>query len=150
MKRVDQSILDKKVGDCTRACVASLLDLPLDAVPHFMRFGEDVWFKVLNNFLWALDYEFLGTGYPIGPDGLKGHVLAESSNVKGYVIASVPSKTFEGVGHNVIMNLEGVIEHDPNPNKRWQDINVLESGDLMDWCLIGPKENETNSIGESE
>lgn len=40
MTPVDQRILDHdpargRVGDCMRACVASLLDLPYEEVPHF-------------------------------------------------------------------------------------------------------------------
>jgi hypothetical protein len=38
------------------------------------------------------------------------------------------------------MNLDGIIEHDPNPNKFWQDINVLEVNVLKHWMMIGKKE----------
>ena len=40
MTPVDQLFLHSKedgvVGDCWRACIASLLDLPAESVPHFM------------------------------------------------------------------------------------------------------------------
>jgi len=138
MNKVDQSIVDKEYGDCTRACIATILDLPLDAVPNFMQF-KDKWFKVFHNFLLILDYAFYGTGFPRSVDKPNGHILSESINVNGLVMASVPSKTFENIGHSVVMNLDGLVVHDPNPNKLWQDINVLQSGELKHWSFIGPK-----------
>jgi len=144
MKKVDQSIVDKGDGDCMRACVASILELDLCAVPHFMRIPEGKWFAVMSNFFWSLGYDYIGTGYPKKPDRERGHILSESPHIEGYVMASVPSRTFEGVSHSVIMNLDGKIVHDPNPNKKWQDVNVLESGDLEHWSMFELKK-ELNS-----
>lgn len=133
---VDQTIVSVEDGDCTRACLASILDLPIDAVPNFMRFGSE-WFKIFSSFLRALGYEFYGTGWIKSEERPFGHILSESSHINGYVIASVPSKTFENVGHSVVMNLNGLVIHDPNPNKLWQNINVLESKELQNWMMIG-------------
>ena len=33
MIKVDQEIVDAEDGDCTRACLASILELPIDAIP---------------------------------------------------------------------------------------------------------------------
>ena len=63
-------------------------------------------------------------------------MLSESPNIDGFVMASVPSRTFKDVGHSVVMDLKGLIVHDPNPNRKWQDVNVLESGDLQHWIMI--------------
>ena len=143
MKPVDQSIIDKQYGDCMRACIASILELPIEAVPHLQCFPEDKWYKVMYNFFWALDYDFFGTGYMEGPERPVEERLSESPNIDGYVMAAVPSRTWsDGVGHSAVMNLEGVIVHDPNPNRLWQDVNVLESGDLEHWSMFGPKEDE--------
>jgi len=35
------------------------------------------------------------------------------------------------------MDLTGLIVHDPNPNRAWENINVLESGELNNWMMIG-------------
>ncbi len=47
MTPVDQTIVDDKRGDCLRACVCSLLDLPIEAVPNFAEIdfftGLDTW-----------------------------------------------------------------------------------------------------------
>ena len=136
MKPVDQTIVSEKDGDCTRASLASILDLPIDAVPNFMRFGAG-WFRIFSHFLMSLDYHFYGTGWVKSEDRPCGHILKRSPNVKGYVIASVPSKTFPNVGHSVVMNLKGVVVHDPNPNKGWENINVLKSKELQHWMMIG-------------
>jgi hypothetical protein len=56
MKKVDQSVLhdpeNGKYGDCQRACIASLLELDIEEVPHF----AEVWcpltyYKTMNQFL---------------------------------------------------------------------------------------------------
>ena len=144
MTKVDQTIVDKGDGDCMRACVASILDLDLIAVPHFMRIPEGKWSVVMSNFFWALGYDFVCTGYPKSPEKERGHVLSESPNINGYVMASVPSRTFEDVSHSVIMDLNGLIVNDPNPNKKWEGVNVLESGDLENWNMFELKK-ELNS-----
>jgi len=123
MKHVGQTIINKDSGDCNRACIASLLELPIEAVPHFSCFGSR-WMNVLKSFLLSLEYDYDGTGYPIGPDRPYGHVLSESPNIDGFVMASVPSRTFENISHAVVMDLNGVIVHDPNPNKKWNDMNI--------------------------
>lgn len=112
-----------------------MLELELDAVPNFIRFEQN-YIKVMWGFLGALGCKFHGTGFPIGEEYPKGHVLSESPNIDGFVMASVPSRTFEHTGHSVVMDLNGVVVHDPNPNKAWQDINILESGDLKHWLMI--------------
>jgi len=136
MIKIDQTIVDAGTGDCTRACLASILELPIDAVPNFIRFKSD-WFFMMKDFLRRLDYDYIGTGYP------HGNELKESPNVSGYVIASVPSKTFPDIGHSVVMDLNGLVVHDPNPNRLWQDINVIETKELKCWSLITSTKNFT-------
>lgn len=131
MIKVDQEIVDAANGDCTRACLASILELPIDAIPNFIRF-KDKWYFMLKDFVRRLGYDYIGTGYP------NSHKLNESYNINGLVIASVPSKTFPSGGHSVIMDLNGVVVHDPNPNKLWQDINALETKELKSWMLLEP------------
>ena len=63
------------------------------------------------------------------------------------MIASVPSHSFEGLGHSVVMDINGLVVHDPNPNKAWEGINVLGTGDLKSWMMIGEKEG--NKIKKS-
>ena len=135
MKPVDQTIVSEKDGDCVRASLASILELEIDAVPNFIRFGP-FWYKVFSSFLYSLDYKDYGTGWVKSEDRPHGHILSESPNIDGFVIASVPSKTFPNIGHSVVMNLKGVVVHDPNPNKLWQGINVKKTKELQNWMMI--------------
>ena len=128
---VFQTIVDKELGDCTRACIASILELPIDAVPNLARFPKN-WYLVMVAFLRALDYDYYGTGFP------HSHKIKEYT-VKGFVIASVKSRTFEGVNHSIVINSKGICVHDPNPNQAWKGINVKKTKDLQHWMLIDVK-----------
>jgi len=141
LKPVNQEFVDAEFGDCTRACLASILELELDAVPNFIRFKGN-WMRVFWAYIESLGYKFYGTGWPKNEDRPNGHVLREMPNVNGFVIASVPSKSFEGGGHSVVMDVEGMVVHDPNPNKAWEGINVLEGGCLNSWMMIGTPDYE--------
>ena len=50
------------------------------------------------------------------------------------------SKTFKDVKHAVVMDLHGKIVHAPNPNRAWQDINVIETGELCGWYCFKKKD----------
>lgn len=54
MRRVMQTMFGARAGDCFAACVASILDLPREAVPHFCAVpdGED-WFADFQTWLAA-------------------------------------------------------------------------------------------------
>ena len=135
MIKLNQKIINRDNGDCTRACVASIFELPIDAVPNFIRFGAN-WFPLFHAYLRFCGYEYIGSGYPLSDKYPRGDKLEDSPNVKGYVIASVPSKNYKKIGHSVVMNLKGKIVHDPNPKKQWQNINALKTGELNSWMMI--------------
>ena len=52
MKPVDQTLFGEGRGNCLPACIASVLELPLEAVPHFVL--EDDWVGALQTFLEGL------------------------------------------------------------------------------------------------
>ena len=45
MIKIDQQDVSSISGDCTRASVASVLELDIQAVPHFIKY--DNWFSVM-------------------------------------------------------------------------------------------------------
>lgn len=135
MKKINQIIVDRLKGDCTRACLASLLELDIYLVPNFIELGGG-WFDSFWKFLRDNGYKYYGTGWIKSDDRPYGQILYESPNIDGLVIASVPSKTFDNIGHSVIMNLDGLVIHDPNPNKAWEEINIINCG-LQHWMMIG-------------
>lgn len=109
MTPVDQTIctVDRArgiYGDCLRACVASIFDLPLEEVPHFLHdgggdstSGEDWWWTRL--FRWA------------AARGLEPVFTLDEP--QGYSIAG--GKSPRGPwGHWVVWQA-GQCAHDPNP-----------------------------------
>ena len=49
MITVMQTIFDNKLGDCGRACIASILELPITSVPNFSE-SEEKWWKAYDEF----------------------------------------------------------------------------------------------------
>ncbi len=142
MKPVDQTIVDPERGDCTRAVIASLFELDITQVPHVQLFGP-LWFDVLYYFLMAIGYQYNGTGHP-------SKYPMQGNSINGYCYGVVKSRTYPGKFHAVVVDETGVVAHDPNPNKAWQGINVLETGDLMYYYLIGVKPVVTTGAEVSE
>ncbi len=50
MTPVDMTDFGTKTGNCFQACLASILEVPLDEVPHFMTMRGD-WFEHFNNWM---------------------------------------------------------------------------------------------------
>lgn len=118
MKRVDQTILASdpvRKGNCVSACVATVLGVPLDQVPHFVEYGlalgdepED---RVSNgNAWWAmmLGY-FYGAGYE-----LVELDSAEAAERTEYLLVAGMSP--RGVLHQVVYR-DGTLWHDPHPSR---------------------------------
>lgn len=91
-------------GDCLRACVASILELPLKSVPHFSRDYTVDWFEYLVDFLYAYDYEAYWT-----PKG-KWDYTGNYSIGYGW-LADKPG------WEHVVVCWNGHIVHDPSPLK---------------------------------
>jgi len=139
MKPAMQTITDKTRGDCHRAVIASLLDLEIEQVPHFRLFSDDTWCNVYVYFLMGCGYDFEGTGY--FPKNTPRSEHLKDCHIGGYVFATVPSKNYppeEGITHAVVMDLDGLVVHDPHPGKAYQGINVIDTKELMHWALIKP------------
>lgn len=129
MTPVFQTIVDVNKGNCMQAAFASLLDLPLEDVPHF-RIIEGDWFQQLYDFVKSKGYKFYG--YANNPKDLGAwgndnflKDLKENGGINGFFYAVVYSpKYFDPVRlcdpkdhcptHAVIINTEGEIVHDPN------------------------------------
>jgi hypothetical protein len=90
-------------GNCLQACVASFLDLPLEAVPHFMVFSDLYW-EAFCLYMRSQNYD------------VYGYVPGEPPHDDRYHIVSIEvgKKDFS---HSAIMK-NGKIEHDPHPVKR--------------------------------
>ncbi|WP_329140922.1 hypothetical protein [Streptomyces sp. NBC_00670] len=88
---------DGRPGNCLQACIASLLDLPLDDVPHFLLHAD--WTAALQEFVTA-----------------HGHRLRMQppDTHCAYGMAWGPSE--RGVRHAVVW-ADGHMAHDPHPSR---------------------------------
>lgn len=102
MKPVYQTAFSPPEGDCVRASLASCLELPLGAVPHFRG---DKWEEAAN--LWLAEKFGLG-------------LIPVTINVEpfpagvGYHLIDGPS--LSGDWNHVVVGWRGQLAHDPNPN----------------------------------
>ena len=125
MKPVFQKIVNSKIGDCWRCCIASILELDADQVPNFVegdvnpKFGDDSVDRAMR-WLGERGIVLLKTR-----TGTPTHLFSWRTLPGAYAIASVPSQRFPGSGHAVIVQWQKDPEnenitqlrvvHDPNP-----------------------------------
>lgn len=135
MKKVFQTIVDKGNGNCLQAAVASLFELELKDVPHFLEAG-DQWYLSLSNFYNSKGYDccVFGSDKTTVEDFRKA--AEHDGGVGGYFEATVKSQTFEDTYHAVVVDTNLNVVHDPNPNSR---ALILKPEDII--CIQTIKED---------
>lgn len=112
----DQSMLVKReTGDCFRACVASLLEWPLDTVPHFFQ-GQRVGAAISPQRETAMQDWFgqLGLGFvtiPIQAD-TPGQAMAVFGNRYPSLYYILVGQSWKGINHAVVCR-GTYMAHDP-------------------------------------
>lgn len=107
--RGDGHNADGVPGDCWKACIASLLQVPVyDDVPHFVELddGKGSWWQLTNQFVW----------------GMTGRTLMHWRNPK---YLPEDQEVFIGTGpsprgnfhHAVLVDRHGDLIHDPHPSR---------------------------------
>ena len=96
-----QSITGLEQADCLQACIASILEKPMDSVPNFMLFGNEHYWEAL--YLYIVSIGFGGIAYV---DGLP-------KNGDFYIVSLDFGDNFD-YSHCVIYK-NGEIVHDPHP-----------------------------------
>lgn len=112
MKPIDQTTFGKGTGNCMAACVASVLELPLDAIPDLRG---DHQYAILSSWLMTLDLGIFSLGFaPALPlaDFTSRHTFWGT----GFAIAGGKSPRGD-FGHAVVMRYDGKIVHDPHPSR---------------------------------
>jgi hypothetical protein len=97
-------------GDCFRACVASILELPIEDVPHFVAIEKDWWGEVQR---WLAKWDLFALWIRVGEDFMLGWP-AETT----YCILNGESPRAKGRKHCVVARLDGwnfEVVHDPHP-----------------------------------
>lgn len=114
MTPVDQEFLKDdsigQYGDCQRAVIASLLDLPIADVPHFLQEAKgdayDFW-KGIRDFCRSHGFLYVR---------MKGDCFEVLFSDKVYHQITGPSPRGGGIYHAVV-GCNGRVVHDPHPSK---------------------------------
>jgi hypothetical protein len=125
MTPVDQEFLhDPETdvrGDCFRATIASLLDLPIKEVPHFLvdatlddKIDAPIFHKRVNEFLNPMGLSFFSVANFDYENYFSWHRSVGGCDI--YHEISDESPRFPGTYHSVV-GKNGVIVHDPHPSK---------------------------------
>ena len=93
-------------GDCLRAVVASLMELPLEEVPHFVSLPQDEWWDAVEGFfrdrglliVWNPIAQNVGGWLPLGIDIM------------------VTGKSPRGDWNHVVIMRDWELVHDPHPS----------------------------------
>lgn len=136
MKPVMQTITTSGDGDCMRAVVASLFELTIEQVPHFLRFG-DRWHDVLLGFAHTCGYEVGDNRHVRADETELNEWYFDRWSVDGIVWASVDSRNIKGGTHAVLIDKQGVVVHDPRPDgNSFLGANVFETREVHYWWTI--------------
>jgi hypothetical protein len=105
MKKYRQQIVDSKIGDCFRACMATILQLPPEVLPND---HSPMWFSNWNKYLSQFGL------------GIQCNSAKEPIWYDAYWIAGVTSKNFERSQHAIVMHDTHRVFHDPTTKKRYR------------------------------
>lgn len=94
-----------RTGDCLRAAIATLLQIPCDRVPHFGEFSD--WVAAVQCFRDGLEFRWPQPSRPLFPavDADGGMVVGCGRSPRGHMHAVLMSAT------------DGMIVHDPHPSR---------------------------------
>ncbi len=113
-------------GDCQRTCIACLLDLPTEEVPHFLENDDDDWLVELNRWLAQFKKAYLVLPVPdasVLPAlfGQQGHDLFHLLTIRteGGTVHQIVGRNGEPVWCPILGDVEG------------REYEVLEVGFLV-------------------
>lgn len=110
-----------KSGNCLQAATASILEIPLDDVPHFLSFGN-LWWEKYCEYFFSIGYRVVKyisnprrLGY-LGEDEF--NIIQDMPGINGYFMGTVLSPRFYNFDnlhatHAVIIDKDYNIVHDP-------------------------------------
>lgn len=102
------------VGDCWRACIASITGCPIAEVPHFVRDHVDEWFEATN--VWLAEHVGQTLLYYAGEHTARADRRAEVTP-REYVL--LDGKSPRGPWYHVVVAdaITGEMVHDPHPSR---------------------------------
>lgn len=139
VKPVEQTILSPPDGNCFAACVASILELPVESVPNFRTEGHG-WWHEWQRWLEPHNLALLGwSSDDLGDDEVRADTL------RGYTICTVRygPKQKDGISHSVVA-LNGKIVWNPHPLRDTQQHTWIQ--DWITFRVLDPSQ----AIGTQE
>lgn len=116
MKPIDQEFIHNpsigQFGDCTRAVLASILELPVEDVPHFLQEanGDAVqYWQGIQTFCKKFGYAYMLVNATSG-------IAFWGTEEPIYHVIAGPSPRGNGLLHDVV-GCNGTIVHDPHPSR---------------------------------
>lgn len=118
-------------GNCLQAAVASLLELPIDEVPHFAVYVD--WFAAMRRWARERDGDFTYFPWPVPEEYSVGWAsirawAGEHPEFRVLLGGPSPRGPFE---HEVVGNVDLATVHDPHPSRA----GLLEVSDVIVYCL---------------
>lgn len=123
MKPVEQTVLMPPGGNCFAACMASILELPLERMPDFTPFDD--WTVRWNQWLRPMNLAIMHCSLPEDPDALR---TFRQMCMPGYTIPAADSP--RGDWLHAVVAFDGEIVWDPHPKRDmglgvWREITYL-------------------------
>ena len=109
-------------GDCYRAALASLLDMPLADVPHFVKYPEDKRRDIYREFLQPLGL------IPVNIPGAEFWSVIVNTGIDCLHLILGSAKD-DGCPHTCV-GRNGVIVHDPGPDQKGLE------GEIENWMMV--------------
>lgn len=102
-------------GNCHAACIASILELPLEDVPALEDMGHE-WSNALSIFLIERGYCWHGTFWATDDPDWWQHLTERCKGVDGfYMVWGGSPRAHVKRGHSVVYQ-DGAMVHDPHPD----------------------------------
>lgn len=150
MKPVDQTITTHPEGNCFPACLASILEIPLEEVPHAKGEG---WQYYYNQWLRPRGLALITVGLPADIQTMSPEL--RRYHMPGYTILAVQSPRYDCL-HSVVC-LDGEIVHDPHPLRAmgvgaWKELDLLiaiDAGRIMQAHQMQAQQSQTKQSKEA-
>ena len=113
----------KEQGNCFQACVASLLEIPLESAFDCTRHGEHIDGLPVEKQSWYISFNEWLAKFGLASIYLP-HYPVQLTEIDDYYIVVVKSTTLKHRNHCVIIR-NGKLAHDPNPKSRAKGSDIL-------------------------
>ena len=137
MKPVDQTLFGTENGNCFQACVASLLEVPIDSLPHFVMMRGEIGNTGERSADWFdhFDHWMKSRGLYSVECSLKHESIMACVSEDSFCILT--GKSNRGCNHAVVgctgspVSVEGfLLIHDPHPSREFF------GGNVPDWVMF--------------